>query len=60
MAFYYGIHNVAQFLMSAFGGKADIDGTGAECIGKRMTQGAKAPLRSLTRHGISTNAGPSR
>ena len=24
MAFYYGIHNVAQYLMSAFGGKADI------------------------------------
>ena len=24
MAFYYGIHNVAQHLMSAFGGKAGI------------------------------------
>jgi hypothetical protein len=24
MAFYYGIHNVAQYLMSAFGGKADM------------------------------------
>ena len=23
MAFYYGIHNVAQYLMSAFGGKAE-------------------------------------
>ena len=24
MAFYYGIHNVAQYLMSAFGAKADM------------------------------------
>jgi hypothetical protein len=24
MAFDYGIHNVAQYLMSAFGGKADM------------------------------------
>jgi hypothetical protein len=24
MAFYYGIHNVAQYLMSAFADKADI------------------------------------
>jgi hypothetical protein len=24
MAFYYGIHNAAQYLMSAFGGKADM------------------------------------
>jgi len=24
MAFYYGIHNVVQYLMSAFGGKADM------------------------------------
>ena len=24
MAFYYGIHNVAQYLMSAFGAKAEM------------------------------------
>jgi hypothetical protein len=24
MAFYYGVHNVAQYLMSAFGAKADM------------------------------------
>ena len=46
MAFYYGIHNVAQYLMSAFGGKADMAYCTAKC--PLMTQSGQSSQQRMS------------